>query len=100
MTTVSVFLRFCMRFSLLAEFFCGFAVLDGFFFGFAVSNTPQCPPLTYITYIEVAEKWASMVLRLNNQNFFLVMIDFQLVYIHSMTCITDTVLYAQPCDNL
>ena len=34
-----------MRFSVLAEFFCGFAVLDDFFFGFAVSNTPQCPPL-------------------------------------------------------
>ena len=33
-----------MRFSVLAEFFCGFAVLDDFFFGFAVSNTPQCPP--------------------------------------------------------
>ena len=34
-----------MRFSVLAEFFCGFAVLDDFLFGFAVSNTPQCPPL-------------------------------------------------------
>ena len=33
-----------MRFSVLAEFFCGFAVLDDFFFGFAVSNIPQCPP--------------------------------------------------------
>ena len=33
-----------MRFSVLAEFFCGFAVLDDFLFGFAVSNTPQCPP--------------------------------------------------------
>ena len=38
------FWRFCMRFSVLAEFFCGFAVLDDFFFGFAVSNIPQCPP--------------------------------------------------------
>ena len=33
-----------MRFSVLAEFFCGFAVLDDFFFGFVVSNIPQCPP--------------------------------------------------------
>ena len=33
-----------MRFSVLAELFCGFAVLDDFFFGFLVSNTPQCPP--------------------------------------------------------
>ena len=34
-----------MRFSVLAELFCGFAILDDFFFGFAVSNTPHCPPL-------------------------------------------------------
>ena len=33
-----------MRFSVLAEFFCGFAVLDDFSFGFAVSNIPQSPP--------------------------------------------------------
>ena len=38
------FWRFCMRFLVLAEFFCGFAVLDDFSFGFAVSNIPQCPP--------------------------------------------------------
>ena len=37
-----------MRFSVLAEFFCGFAVLDDFLFGFAVSNTPQCPPRSLI----------------------------------------------------
>ena len=42
-----------MRFSVLAEFFCGFAVLDDFLFGFAVSNTPpmfQCKfPIFYST---------------------------------------------------
>ena len=38
------FWRFCMRFSVLADFFCGFTVLNDFSFGFEVSNIPQCPP--------------------------------------------------------
>lgn len=37
-----------------------------------------------------------MVLRVNKHNFCLVVIEFQLVYIHLMTYISDTVLYAQP----
>ena len=52
----------------------------------------------FITHTEVAEKWTSMVLRVNKHNFCLVVIEFQLVQIHPMTYISDTVLYAQSCN--
>ena len=39
-----------------------------------------------------------MVLRVNKHNFCFVVIEFQLVYVHRMTYISDTVLYAQPCN--
>ena len=55
-----------------------------------------CQPLA--TSTEVAEEWTSIVLRENKHNFCFLMIEFQLVYIHPMTCISDTVLYAQPCN--
>ena len=51
-----------------------------------------------ITHTEVADKWTSMLLRVNKHNFCLVVIEFQLVYVHPMTYISDTVLYAQPCN--
>ena len=41
------FRQFCMRFSVLIEFFFGFSVLDDFFYGFAVSNRPQCPSYNF-----------------------------------------------------
>ena len=34
------FRQFCMRFSVLIEFFFGFSVLDDFFYGFAISYKP------------------------------------------------------------
>ena len=37
-----------------------------------------------------------MVVPVNKHNFCLVVIEFQLVYVHPMTYISDTVLYAQP----
>ena len=39
-----------------------------------------------------------MVLRVNKHNFCLLVIEFQLVYFHPMTYISETVLYAQPCN--
>ena len=39
-----------------------------------------------------------MVLRVNKHNFCFVVIEFQLVYVHAMTYISDTVLYTQPCN--
>ena len=36
-----------------------------------------------------------MVIQVNKYNFFL---KFQLVYVHPMTCISNTVLYTQPCN--
>ena len=51
-----------------------------------------------ITHTEVAEKWTSMVLRVNKHNFCLVVIEFELLYAHPITYISDTVLYAQPCN--
>ena len=39
-----------------------------------------------------------MIPRVNKYNFCLVVIEFQLVYVHPMTYISDTVLYAQPCN--
>ena len=50
-----------------------------------------------ITHTEVAE-WTSMVLRMNKHNFCLVVNEVQLVHIHPMTYISDTVLYAQSCN--
>ena len=55
-----------------------------------------CQPLT--TDTGVAEEWTSMVLRVNKHNFCFVVIEFQLVYVHAMTYISDTVLYTQPCN--
>ena len=49
-------------------------------------------------HTEVAEKWTSMVLRVNKHNFCLVVIEFQLVYVHPLTYISDTVLYTQLCN--
>ena len=64
------------------------------------STTPRlligCQPL--VTDIEVAEGWTGMILRVNKDNFCFVVIEFQLVYFHPMTYISDTVLYAQPCN--
>ena len=51
----------------------------------------------FITRTKVAEKWSSRVLRVNKHNFCLAVIEFQLVQIHPMTYISDTVLYAQFC---
>ena len=39
-----------------------------------------------------------MILRVNKDNFCFVVIEFQLVYVHRMTYISDTVLYTQLCD--
>ena len=62
------------------------------------SQTPSigggCQPL--ITDTEVAEEWTSMLLRVNKHNFCFVVIEFQLFYVHPMTYISETVLYAQP----
>ena len=49
------FWQFCMRFSVLIEFFFGFLVLDDFFYGFVVSNRPQSPP--QYKYIQI-DDWA------------------------------------------
>ena len=42
------FRQFCVRFSVLIEFFFGFSVQDDFFLRFAVSNRPQCPFLELV----------------------------------------------------
>ena len=39
-----------------------------------------------------------MVLRVNKHNFCFIVIEFQLVYVHPTTYISDSVLYAQPCN--
>ena len=41
--------------------------------------------LSCITHTEGDEKWTSMVLRVHKHNFCLVVIEFQLVYVHPMT---------------
>ena len=56
------FWRFCMRFSILIEFFCGFAVVDNFFDGLEVPNRPSHPSV----------QWSStrvLVLQIENLSF-------------------------------
>ena len=46
-----------------------------------------------ITHTEVAEKWTSMILRVNKHNFCLVVIKFELVYVHPITYISDITIF-------